>query len=252
VFHLSQLGYRPETIKTYCQCVEHFGRWLGIQKIAITSICNTTINNFINKHLLKCKCQTPRTKEIKSIRAAINQLLKIINRDNKAYCSIDILNSFDAYLSDVCGLSENTRIYRRRYVFAFLNYVKVFSLSQVNRISTKHIINFIKKVTCHYKSKSMRSISTSLRSFFKYLSFEGHDVKKIISAIPRVPNWKLSSIPSFLNNSQIKKFISIFDRTTASGKRDYAIARCFIDLGLRCYEVANIMLKDINWHEGIL
>jgi integrase len=34
------------------------------------------------------------------------------------------------------------------------------------------------------------------------------------------------------------------------GKRDYAMARCFFDLGLRCCEVAQMTLDAIDWRAG--
>jgi integrase len=41
-----------------------------------------------------------------------------------------------------------------------------------------------------------------------------------------------------------------FDRTTATGRRDYSMARCLVDLGLRASEVASLQLDDVNWREG--
>lgn len=65
-------------------------------------------------------------------------------------------------------------------------------------------------------------------------------------------NWKLSTIPQCLSDNQIKKFLSLFNRKTPLGKRDYAMACCLTNLGLRCSEVAKLKLKDINWYEAIL
>src|SRR6185437_4780094 len=153
---------------------------------------------------------------------------------------------------DVCGVSENTRIYRRRYVRAFIKKVKISDIVQIEKISPKQIRKFIKMFSCHYKSGSVGVVSTSLRSFLKYLSFQGFNVKKLIPAIPMIPNWKLSTIPQCLSDNQIKKFLSLFNRKTPLGKRDYAMACCLTNLGLRCSEVAKLKLKDINWYEAIL
>jgi integrase/recombinase XerD len=43
-----------------------------------------------------------------------------------------------------------------------------------------------------------------------------------------------------------------FDRTSATGKRDYAITRCLLDLGLRRAEVAHLRLDDVDWEAGTL
>lgn len=40
------------------------------------------------------------------------------------------------------------------------------------------------------------------------------------------------------------------DRSTATGRRDYAILMLLARLGLRAGEVANLGLEDIDWHHG--
>src|SRR5437016_3161869 len=110
ISHLDKLGYKPETIRMYCQGVEHFGQYLKNKNVSIDSVCKKEITTFIKIHLPKCKCDIPRTTERKTIRAGMHQLLKIINFDaGKTSKSDKIINDFDEYLSDVCGVSENTR-----------------------------------------------------------------------------------------------------------------------------------------------
>lgn len=260
VLHLHQRGYKPETIKIYCQCVEHFGQWLKNKKISNKSNFKIELNYFVSNHLPRCKCLTPRSTEEKSIRAAISQLSKIFHKEegilstvsNQTGKAVKIADSFCVYLSDVCGMAENTIINRRRYAIVFLNKFKICNLSQVEIISPDQMTRFVKNYSCYYKSGSMGVVLTSLRSLLKYLLFQGYNVKKLISSVPRVPNWRLSTVPKFLNDNQIKIFLSVFNRKSSSGKRDYAMARCLTDLGLRCCEVAKIKIKDINWYEAIL
>ena len=260
ILHLQQHGYKPETIKVYCQCIEHFGQWLKSKQITSNHIEQKHINNFLQKHLSRCKCSLPRTREIKTIRAAINQLLNVTYK-NKSFLSPinnqtsntnNILNDFDNYLIKVCGYAENTRIYRKRYTLAFLKQVKISDLSEIEKVTPQQIKLFIKSFSHHYKNGSIGVVSTSLRSFLRFSSFCGYNVRKLVAAVPRIPNYKLSSIPKFLCDTEIKKFLSVFNRKDLSAKRDYAMARCLTDLGLRCCEVANIKIKDINWHHGIL
>lgn len=260
ILHLHQRGYKPETIKVYCQCVEHFGQWLKNKKISKKTNFKTKMNYFLKNHLPICNCPIPRSIEKKSIRAAVNQLLKIFDIGKSALSTPNsqttksnrIVNLFCEYLSDICGLAENTVINRRHYVMMFLNKFQICNLSQVEMISPKQVSHFIKNYSCYYKSSSLGVVLTSLRSFFKYLLFHGYNVKNLISSVPIIPNWKLSSVPQILTDNQIKLFLSVFNCKFASGKRDYAMVRCFTDLGLRCCEVAKVRIKDINWYDATL
>jgi integrase len=75
---------------------------------------------------------------------------------------------------------------------------------------------------------------------------------ELVNAVPSLPAWKLSGIPSYLTKEQLDKFLSSFDHKTPTGRRDYAIALCLARLGLRRKEVTHITLDDIDWRSGIL
>jgi site-specific recombinase XerD len=71
-------------------------------------------------------------------------------------------------------------------------------------------------------------------------------------AVPRAAQWRLATIPQVLSTEQLATLLSAFDRSSASGRRDYAIALCFARLGLRASEVAAVRLDDINWRASVL
>lgn len=258
IFHLYSHGYTLNTIRRYCQALEHFGYWIENSKLSKHPVNQKQLHDFI-KHLTSCQCKFPRTKDIKTIRAAINQLLKILPSINEEISLTaaennikKIIQGFDDYLIHVCGVATNTIIYRKRYAFAFLQYVQLQELSRIEEIIPQQIISFIKQFSSRYASGSIGVVSTSLRSFFKYAELQGCKVKNMREAVPNVPNRRLSQVPEFLTQLEINKLLNIFNHDEDSDKRDYAIARCFTDLGLRCCEVASIKIKDINWHTGVL
>jgi integrase/recombinase XerD len=258
VSHLHLHGYAPGTIQCYCQAVEHFGYWLEKNHIPRNFVEQTRLHDFI-RHLIDCQCSLPRIKSIKTIRAAINQLFKIIPPAIQAipltsveYDRSKIIQDFDAYLINVCGVAKNTIIYRKRYSLAFLHYVRLQELSQIEQIRPQQIISFIKQFSSYYASGSIGVVSTSLRSFLKYTALLGYKVKHLLGSVPNIPNWRLSQVPECLTSLEITKLLNIFNQQEASGQRNYAMTCCFTDLGLRCCEVASIKIKDINWHTGIL
>lgn len=259
VSHLHLHGYTPNTIRCYCQALEHFGCWLENSKIPKHSIDRMRLDDFIKNHLENCQCIFPRTKSIITIRAAINQLLKVIpsTTELRSLTSIEnyrneIIHDFNDYLINVCGVLNNTIIYRKRYALAFLQDIKIQELSQIEKVTPQQIISFIKQFSSHYSSGSIGVISTSLRSFLKYAALLGYKVKSLLSAVPNIPNWRLSQVQDFLSQADINKLLNILNLQEPSGKRNYAMMGCFTDLGLRCSEVASIKIKDINWHAGIL
>jgi site-specific recombinase XerD len=223
VLHLHLHGYQPNTIRCYCQALEHFGCWIKNRKISKHSIDQTQLHDFI-KHLTSCQCRFPRTKNIKIIQAAINQLLKILPSTSQEISFIpaenDIIKDFADYLINVCGTAKNTIIYRKRYAFAFLQYARLKELSQIEDIFPKQIISFIKQFSSNYTSGSMGVVSTSLRSFLKYVVFLGYKVKNLLDAVPHIPNWRLSQVPEFLTQLDVKCQLTL--RVTTTNIADFS------------------------------
>jgi site-specific recombinase XerD len=58
--------------------------------------------------------------------------------------------------------------------------------------------------------------------------------------------------PKTLTVDQLTKVLDNFDRSTANGQRDYAMAICMADLGLRASEVAGLRLDDIDWDQSTI
>lgn len=77
--------------------------------------------------------------------------------------------------------------------------------------------------------------------------------KKIIDVLPNyfqfhVPVEKkiLPPVPQ----SETAKVLSLIDRTTSKGKRDYAIILLAAVTGMRQSDISNLRLKDICWEDG--
>lgn len=59
-------------------------------------------------------------------------------------------------------------------------------------------------------------------------------------------------MPKALSDAQLEAFLKAFDCSNPVELRDYAIARCLLDLGLRGDEVAHLTLKSVDWRNGTL
>jgi integrase len=117
-------------------------------------------------------------------------------------------------------------------------------------LTPQDVAHFVARYTRQWAPASVKTIGNSLRSYFRFLAIRGACTKGLAAALPRVAQWRLARLPDTLSAAEINLFLSAFDRKTATGKRDYAIARCLLDLGLRRTEVAQLQLDDIDWRTG--
>ncbi len=256
---LKDQGYRKATIEIYIRCVAHFAYWLTPKKVPLKNINETTVERFLFEHLPRCHCPMPCKRSLIDSRASLAHLLRLLRAKNVIPISSSYpsrwqqeLMHYNNYLEEVCGLVENTRFTRLHYACEFLQCCFKRRPENINRLKPNDIHQFIQKYSKGYKAGTIQVICSCVRRYLRYRAFCGDDTTKLIAAVPSVAQWRLSSIPKSLTPTDIERILNTFDRTTQTGLRSYAIARCLIDLGLRASEVASIQLANVNWSEGIL
>ena len=252
VRYLFGRGYQRKTVQNYVCAVEHFGRWLGRRRI-----CSRTMLRFLKDHLPTCRCKSPAIRCLKIVRAALRQLLRCIEAETPppskpaVVIPVDaVIRNFDQYMESICGLSISTRRYRRRYAREFL--IKNFGRGAVkwDQLCPGRIMKFVTDYARRCTPATGEVAASAIRSLLRFGQFHGLCNDRLIRAVPGIPVWKRVRNPKPLNVDQLTKVLDIFDRSTANGQRDYAMAVCMADLGLRVSEVAGLRLDDIDWDQG--
>lgn len=261
VRYLSERGYAAGTIKAYFNGVAHFARWSRIQQVGLADIDEALINRFMDDHLPVCRCAVPCRHARHDIRAALGHLLAMLyDKGHRAQAGIAPVSApiavelerFDRHLAEVRGLAPTTRSVRLRHLRDFL--IHCFDLGPVHlkMLEPTDVIRFIALYTADWAPASMRAVTISLRSYFAFRACQGERATALIAALPQVAQWRLATLPPVLSSNEIEQLLGAFDRRQATGKRDYAIARCLLDLGLRRTEVARLCLDDVDWRAGTL
>jgi site-specific recombinase XerD len=257
--YLERRGHKHSTRRAYLTAMKHFVYWLEARPRGKGEINHETIQIFLREHLPVCCCPKPVRKDIKTVRAALNQILlmeghrRLRSVIHGASPKIEAaIERFDEYLRDVCGHSEATRWYHRRHVRTLLSWLIGNGPMALARITPATLCRFVTEQAVGRRPGSIGVLVYSLRTYLKFLQFTGYATLSLAATIPRPPNWSAASLPELLNSEELTLFLSVFNRSTAIGKRDYAMARCLTDLGLRCCEVADMELNAIDWRNGVL
>lgn len=257
--YLKKRGHTHHTRQAYLSSAKHFYSWLKTIPWSGSEISRETVQRFLQEHLPICCCPEPVYKDTKSVKAALNQVLSMQGYDRirplvgvtSSYIDAEI-DRFDAYLKNICGHAEATRWYHRRHIREFLIWLFGDQCICVDRITAEHLCRFVSERSAFLRNNSIGTLVYSLRSYLRFLRLNGYLTLSLEATIPRPPNWAGASLPQALNREELSKFWSVFDLKTSVGKRDYAVARCLVDLGLRCHEVSAIQLESIDWHNGVL
>ncbi len=121
-----------------------------------------------------------------------------------------------------------------------------------SRLTPADVVSFITSLRHRFSPGSMRTVRSSLRSFFRFLRFQGLCGDALEAALPTVAHWRLATLPRSLADQQVEQVFASFDTPTPCRQRDQTIVQCLSTLGLRPGEVAGLCLDDIDWRNGTL
>lgn len=258
--YLAERGYAAGTIKGYSGSIAHFAHWLTLQQACLADIGEDLISCFLDKHLPHCSCAPRCWRARPEVRAALRHLLTMLRANGqctRSGSSVPVtitaeLADFDQYLVDVRGLSLFTRSVRSRHLQAFL--IDCFGRGplQVSSLSAADVADFIMRYTAGWAPGSMKLANGSLRSYFNFRTSRGDETAALVACLPQIAEWRLAGLPQVLSAEEIDLLLNAFDHDSATGRRDYAITRCLLDLGLRRTEVARLLLEDVDWRSGTL
>jgi integrase len=100
------------------------------------------------------------------------------------------------------------------------------------------------------KSNDKKNISTSLRSFLRYLFKSGILADDFSVFVPSVRRPKPA--PSVYTKNETNKLLSSINRTQNTGKRDYAIILLALRLGIRSGDIVNLKISDIDFQSNTI
>ena len=148
-------------------------------------------------------------------------------------------------------LAKQTINEYEQHLFRFLCYLKESNVISIKSVNQLHIINYIKSIDPQTISLAHTSIR-SLRDFFKYL-YRKEIIDMDLSSMMPKDNYKAqANMPSTYTAEEIQKLISSVDRSSAVGKRDYAIILLAARLGLRASDIANLKFENVLWEQSLI
>jgi integrase len=89
-----------------------------------------------------------------------------------------------------------------------------------------------------------------VRSFLRFLTLRGILQKDLGAELPTIRVPRDASIPSVWDHELIMKLLGAIDRSSAKGKRDYAILLLACRLGLRAGDIRTLKLDHLHWEDS--
>jgi site-specific recombinase XerD len=246
-------GYAVHSGWLHINTIEYFGKWLSKNSIAISQISAAHAEKFLlfrqRKQLLRRndKASLKRMISLLSREGVVAEELRTVPTRSEA-----ITEEFANYLSNERGLAQSTIRYYKEFACRFVNDCNSHADFSFSAISAEDVINFIQKQAPVFRSRRVKLMTTAMRSFLQFARYRNYVGIDLSTAVPAVGYWSMATIPKALNRDHVMAILHHANRNTPVGRRDYAILLLLARLGLRAGEVANLLLDDIDWHEGCM
>ncbi|WP_025428953.1 tyrosine-type recombinase/integrase [Ensifer adhaerens] len=258
--HLSRGRYAPRTARVYLCCVAHFASWISAKRLGFDSINEAARARFIREHLPACDCPYPARRLPHELRAAITHLLAMLRAEGAIPQAVSVfgavhgkeLSAFQAYMRDAGGLASNTQRQRARIVCRFLDEHFGNRKIVVANLDPISVRRFVLGDDRGWSAGTIRVVGGAIGCYLRFRQMMGDDISRLLAAIPRAAHWRLAGLPDVLSSAQIDTLLASFDQNFPSCRRAYAMVRCLTDLGLRCSEVVQLRLDNIDWRQGTI
>jgi site-specific recombinase XerD len=251
---LSSEGYTPASLRSKFLVLYRFSRWLGLGTASVGELNDQSVEQFLKERsragrLRPGDCGTMhRFVDFLRDRGLVASAPQLAPTDD-----IDrVAQSFAAYLERQRGLSKAAVDNYVPVVRRFLHHCFDPGPVTLGTIASVDVTDFVVHSAADMSPRRAQLMATALRSFLRYLCFRGDAASDLSSCVPSIANRRFSTLPTSLEPGAVERLLACCDRTTAVGRRDYAVLLLLARLGLRGGEIVAMGLDDIDWLRGTI
>lgn len=143
------------------------------------------------------------------------------------------------------GYCQNTLRGERSAIRQFFLYLEDKKINSIAKIQHRDISEYI-SVLARQNPAGVSGVLTRLRSFFRYLILEGLIEENLIFSL-QVQAAVRKKVRFGFSAEEADKILAAVDRSSDTGKRNYAMLTLARHTGLRAIDVTRLRLQDIDW-----
>lgn len=251
---LSRQGYTPNSAGGQMRLMAHLSRWLADEGLDASGLSTAEVARFLGARRAAGYTNYRTGKAMQPVLGYLRELgVAPTAPPSVPNGPVEVaLERYRHYLTVERGLGSATA---RGYVDA----VRPFLQGRVSpdgcdvdleHLSAADVTAFVVARCPHQNRGAAKLTVTALRSLLGFLHVEGVIERPLAGAVPSVAGWRLAGLPKGLEPAEVRSLLTLCDRRTRNGRRDFAILTTLARLGLRAGEIAAFQLDDIDWRAG--
>jgi site-specific recombinase XerC len=250
---LQRQGYAPQSGRNLLRVAAHFSRWLDDHRLGLSDLCEGHVASFMAlrrrqgyAHYLSPRALGPLLGYLRDIGVVVRPAAVVETPIDR------LLGEYAGYLAQERGLGAST-------IRGYTDFAREFARGRFdtesprwNQLTPADIADFVMHESRRWSIGHRKNEITRLRSLLRFLHVRGHLPHDLADCVPAVASWRLAWLPRALEQDQVDRLLKRGKRRSALGRRDAAIVRLLVRLGLRAGDVAGLELDDVDWRVGEL
>lgn len=248
---LRRLGYTANSAAGQVGVVAHLSRWMVGERLETTDLIEPVIERYLAArraagytNYRTAKALAPLLGYLRGLGVAPPPSVPAPTGPAE-----ELLAGYRRYLLGERGLGAAT-------AGGYVDLVRPFVLTRAGDagvdlagLSAADVVGFVLAVGRDRPAKTAQRTVSALRSLLRFCHVQGLLAVPLAAAVPSVAN-RQPRPPRFLEAPEVATLLASCDRSSVSGRRDFAMIVAMVRLGLRAGEVAILGLDDIDWRRG--
>lgn len=251
---MASVGYTPLTIGGYLDSAIHFGGWLQARGLSLTDIDEKIVKAF-GTHRCKCPGRRSSPSVSRAYFSRVERFVRYLGQQGVIRSTVNSvpeapssLIAFREWLLQHRGLAPVT-VDRHEHLLKQMLPALGTDTGQYTAATVRAaVLGQIRGRRPAYA----KTFVGALRIYLRFLATSGACQPGLDHTLPTVAEWKLSSLPRYLDSGQVTRIHEACRKDGPLGWRDRAILLLLLRLGLRAGDIASMRPADIDWQEATL
>jgi integrase/recombinase XerD len=247
------LGYRPGGVAMHLGLMRQLDRWLADAGLAVGDLTPARVEQFLAACRARGQRRVPTPASATALLAYLTELGVIDAGSAPVETARDrLLTDYRDHLLGERGLTSATALRYQRFAKRFLaqRASRNGDVLGCEGLTSAEVNDYLLAASTRLVVESAKREAADLCALLRFLYLRRFIDTDLGATMPPVAAWRGTRLPQGLCAADVEAVLASCDRSTTSGRRDYAVLCLLARLGLRSGEVAALQLGDIDWRRG--
>jgi integrase/recombinase XerD len=249
VVYLAAQGHSHGSVQGHVRRVRQMSCWMTAEGVAVAQLTPATVERFLAQRRRQGQAVMISPRGSRPLLGYLERLGVLPPEDRARSAAELLLEDFRAYLLGERGLGANTAVLYENAARLFLAERSEPLGDALARLTAAEITAFVLDRSRRTSVATASTVISTLRTLLVFLHLRGDTPSSLVSAVPSVAR-RQRLLPRGLEAAQVALLLESCRRDSPVGRRDLAVLKLLVRLGLRAGEVSRLQLDDIDWRAG--